>query len=418
MQNPFKFPVRGLNLIFQGVFSTLESVGSYFFPKKTNHYLPKIMRQGDLAMLAALLLCVKIFSFSFIFLPSASAAPLTLTKENVFKLTNVSRAAYGLNPLNSDLLLAKAAQAKAEDMAKFSYFSHTSPQGKTPWQFLDQSGYKYLIAGENLAVNFKTAESMEDAWMNSASHKANILKSQYEEVGIGIAEGHMAGQKVSFVVQMFGVRAEQDVALTSAPTYVDRSGMYLVPQVAGAKISVLEKSFTEEKTIFPPVSVEAVSASLSEGKIKIQVKTQGPAVKVVASFGNASLMLDSKGQNVWEGYIDEFRLVKNSLTVSVTAYGANGEQAKSLGPNFSPSLENNFGLSDKTQPFSYSKSTSFLYAGKSIPEEGLSQQFYWLFISIFLTLLMLQIGIKPKIQHTRSIINSAFLVIFCVTLIM
>jgi hypothetical protein len=101
-------------------------------------------------------------------------------------------------------LLNQAAQEKADDMAQNGYFAHTSPDGKTPWYWLDQVGYNYSYAGENLAVNFTDSQDVTAAWMNSPEHRANILKANYTEVGTGVAEGMYDGNETIFVAQDFG----------------------------------------------------------------------------------------------------------------------------------------------------------------------------------------------------------------------
>jgi hypothetical protein len=116
-------------------------------------------------------------------------------------LTNQERQLNNLKPLKINPLLSKAAQLKAEDMAKNSYFSHTSPEGKTPWYWLDVAGYKYDYAGENLAINFNETKDVVDAWMNSPAHRDNIIKSLYTEVGSGVATGTYEGKTATFIVQ-------------------------------------------------------------------------------------------------------------------------------------------------------------------------------------------------------------------------
>src|SRR4029078_3041745 len=125
--------------------------------------------------------------------------------------TNTSRNSYGLSTLTYNDELAKAAQTKANDMLAKGYFAHNTPDGKTPWDFIQAQHYNYIMAGENLAVNFTEAENVEDAWMNSPGHKANILNKNCEEIGIGISQGNFQGHNAIFVVQMFGTPVEQKI---------------------------------------------------------------------------------------------------------------------------------------------------------------------------------------------------------------
>lgn len=123
-------------------------------------------------------------------------------------LTNQSRISANVSGLKVNSLLEKAAQMKADDMADKSYFAHNTPDGKTPWYWLEQAGYKYIYAGENLAVNFENSEDVQTAWMNSRGHFLNIINPKYTEIGIATSTGFYKGRPAIFVVQMFGTPAK------------------------------------------------------------------------------------------------------------------------------------------------------------------------------------------------------------------
>ncbi len=129
------------------------------------------------------------------------AAVITAT---LVDLANNDRKADSVGTLTINPKLVAAAQAKADDMAKNGYFAHTSPDGKTSWSWFQQAGYAFSYAGENLAVNFADSEDVEQAWMDSPTHRANILNGKFTEIGIATAEGEYKGRKTTFVVQMFG----------------------------------------------------------------------------------------------------------------------------------------------------------------------------------------------------------------------
>jgi len=102
--------------------------------------------------------------------------------------TNAQRLANHEASLTLNPLLTAAAQAKANDMVTKNYWSHTSPDGQTPWTFITTTGYQYQSAGENLAYGFTSADDVITGWMNSPEHRANILDNGYQNVGFGIAE--------------------------------------------------------------------------------------------------------------------------------------------------------------------------------------------------------------------------------------
>jgi uncharacterized protein YkwD len=125
----------------------------------------------------------------------------------IVRLMNADRGT-NLGHLTVSPTLERIAQMKANDMAEKGYFTHTSPEGKTPWYWFQQAGYKYFIAGENVAVFLSDPEKIEQAWMNSPTHRANILNPFFTEVGVATARGKYLGQETLFVVQMFGKPAE------------------------------------------------------------------------------------------------------------------------------------------------------------------------------------------------------------------
>ena len=105
----------------------------------------------------------------------------------VLALVNQERQNAGLKALTTDTKLTKVAQLKAEDMAKNKYFSHNSPLYGSAFDMLRDHGINYTSAGENIARGQKDARSVMKAWMASSGHKANILKPQYEKLGVGLA---------------------------------------------------------------------------------------------------------------------------------------------------------------------------------------------------------------------------------------
>ncbi len=203
--------------------NNLKHLRDHFVPDARNNYTPHVLRHRTLSLYAGLMLSVKLLSlFSLDLLPQNKAHSSSITSANILELTNYSRNAYGLKNLRANAMLSKAAQEKAKNMLSEQYFSHNSPYGQTPWDFIKAQGYRYIIAGENLAINFYDSESLENAWMNSPGHKANILNKDFEDIGIGMAQGTYKGVKAVFVVQMFGASAEQNIQTQLAYSQPER----------------------------------------------------------------------------------------------------------------------------------------------------------------------------------------------------
>lgn len=144
-----------------------------------------------------LTLLIVLINFGYVF-----ATPIN--SQTLVNLTNKSRQELGENSLRVNLKLTQAAENKAQDMLASDYFEHYSPLGKSPWSFIKSAGYDYLMAGENLAMDFSSSEGIHNAWMASESHKNNIIKKEYEEIGIAAINGDFNGHETTMVVQMFG----------------------------------------------------------------------------------------------------------------------------------------------------------------------------------------------------------------------
>lgn len=130
---------------------------------------------------------------------SSSIAPQELTA-----LVNQERGSHGLPPLVINESLSSAAFAKGQDMFAQNYWSHVSPSGINPWFWIRRSGYDYQFAGENLAKDFVDSASVLRAWMNSPSHRDNILSDKFEDIGIAVIDGNLNGYQTTLVVEMFG----------------------------------------------------------------------------------------------------------------------------------------------------------------------------------------------------------------------
>lgn len=146
-------------------------------------------------------------AISFTIFNAGNAFASPVTNENVLNLINQERSANRLAPLKESSDLDNAAFHKSKDMINRQYFEHYA-FGLTPWDFIINSGYEYLSAGENLAMDFQTSEGMVNAWMDSPAHRANILNPDFEDIGIGVIKGEFtengASRSTTMVTNMFG----------------------------------------------------------------------------------------------------------------------------------------------------------------------------------------------------------------------
>lgn len=229
-----------------------------FIPHEHNDYKPHFFRETS--VLAIFLLTVLLFSLSWgtnIYIKkndmTAAVLPAVLVD-----LTNNSRTANNELALLRNPVLDKAAELKAKDMALNGYFAHTSPSGITPWHWFSEVGYSFVYAGENLAIDFTESVDVENAWMNSPTHRKNILNENFTEIGIATTDGFFEGKPTTFVVQMFGKPAFSSV------------------------------SKIEEKRIDPQIALAPKNTVVSENKI--------PAVKgeAIEADNNLEIITDDK----------------------------------------------------------------------------------------------------------------------------
>jgi hypothetical protein len=206
-----------------------QALKKYFIPHEANDHRPHILRPRTIAFVFIVAI---IAESTFVI-----GAKYILPQSKLFGIvevnalvdgTNQNRVANGLPDLQVNPLLQAAAQDKANDEATKGYFAHTSPQGITPWYWFQQAGYNYLYAGENLAVNFTDSQNVTNAWMNSPEHRANILSTQFTQIGIATAQGTYNGQPAIFVAEEFGTPAPAPIA------FVNTASAASVPATAPA----------------------------------------------------------------------------------------------------------------------------------------------------------------------------------------
>ena len=127
---------------------------------------------------------------------SASALEYEPKELDFLALINQYREDEGLDALLLCDALSDASEKHASDMAKFSFFDHSTvrsdffPAGSTPWDRIRMCGYDYYTnMGENIAAGQMTAQTVFEAWKASPSHDANMLNTTYRVIGIGLVRG-------------------------------------------------------------------------------------------------------------------------------------------------------------------------------------------------------------------------------------
>lgn len=196
--------------------SLKKRIKRLFIPQKRNNYRAGLL---DLPFLSFLLIVFLFSQFGLnvvaLVQPGVLGYASDITPERVIELTNQERVAVGLPPLKLNEKLSQGAQLKAGDMFAFDYWSHESPSGREPWEFFREADYDYRVAGENLARDFMEAEDVIEAWMESPTHKENIVNPKYQDIGVAVVNGTLGGIKTTLVVQFFGTPSQAVVSRLS-----------------------------------------------------------------------------------------------------------------------------------------------------------------------------------------------------------
>lgn len=117
----------------------------------------------------------------------------------ILELVNIERAKVGLPALKMNEQLSKIARMKSNDMADGNYFSHTSPTYGSSFDMMKQFGINYNEAGENIAKGYSGSKGVMNGWMNSESHKENILDYDFKALGVG----YVNKNGINYWTQMF-----------------------------------------------------------------------------------------------------------------------------------------------------------------------------------------------------------------------
>ncbi len=275
----------------------------YFVPHQGNNFKPHFLRHESFTVVFLTIIIIELGFLVQVFLVFDKTKFLAAVLPGVLTtLTNEGRVENNLTPLTENNLLAKAAQMKAEDMASKGYFAHTSPEGKTPWYWFAQVNYRYASAGENLAVNFFESEDVARAWMNSPSHRANIVKKDFTEIGIGVASGVYEGRDTVFVAQLFGTplpiaKAETippPISTAVTPATTPKEVKKIPPPVAPRVVKVLGEETIKKVT--PPVTQALPKESPKQSTIKsIEISVgkalTSPRQSVAYVYGGIAILI-------------------------------------------------------------------------------------------------------------------------------
>ncbi len=203
-----------------------EKFIEYVAPTPNNGFRAILLSKKFMVFYCFLLLVANIFFGNF----GITRAYAQVSESALLQLHNTERAKAGLPPLEYNFILANSASAKGEAMLETNCWSHYCPEGKSPWEFFNEAGYSYSYAGENLAEGFATSSAAIAAWMNSPTHRENILKNEFSQVGFGIIYGNFQGIRNNIiVVAHFGTpRGQPDTTLTTGTLSPEENSSFAI----------------------------------------------------------------------------------------------------------------------------------------------------------------------------------------------
>jgi uncharacterized protein YkwD len=258
--------------------------------------------------------------------PETLAYATEMSTSGLLSATNSQRASNGAGALTINSKLNAAAQAKANDMVARDYWSHNTPDGQEPWVFIDAQGYSYTKAGENLAYGFSTSNSTIIGWMNSASHRANMLDTTFTEVGFGFANSaNFVGTGNETIVVAHYAKpptppAPQPAAAAPAPPAS-------TPQTAPAttqKTPTAASPVETEDTPAPPIEIKedtVVESNPQEPELPITTDTVVPAttetkrITILQQFTGGKAPWSAVALSVMALALAGFWIFKHAITV-------------------------------------------------------------------------------------------------------
>lgn len=306
-----------------------------------------------------------------LFLPNTAQAS-SINASDLIKLTNEKRLQAGLSELEPNHKLTQAAHKKAIDIITNQYFAHTTPTGKAFYEWIEENGYYYLYAGENLAIDFKTNEATIEAWMDSPTHRANILNKNYSDIGLVAVRGDWEGRETIVAVQMFGS------LLTDAPTVLGQTLENLSIDLGIRKESL--KTLASDLVMLPSIA--------GNKYFDILVRPQSDA-KIAASNPEQNSIAQSPITKIVQGNLYQTLLKHKQNCCSKEATFALTEEAKG---------------SLMSTPISYPRVSSLIANFKAIKftPETLPQALYNnLLIAAFMSMLLLAAYKKELSQYLK-----------------
>ncbi|MDP2587023.1 MAG: CAP domain-containing protein [Candidatus Komeilibacteria bacterium] len=402
-----------------------KTLKKYFIPHQENNYHPYILHHKRLVLYGSLFVAIKVIVVIFVLvLPmQAFLLPDVLLAQQrlIVALTNDLRQQKGLLQLAVENKLNISAQAKAQDMAAGQYFSHARLDGKTAMDWIEEAGYAYKVAGENLAMGFPSAEEVVNAWIKSPTHYSNLIDPDYKVIGVGLEGGLYDGQETVYLAQHLAAPQQLPVnSVTPAVVNNALSGTVLVDNkekpVVADKVPMEDQKMPatprQERVLAAkvdnPVSFVADKSSVSwreqgdKTLLTVEAIISGPVKSAIVEVDHYPIELQVLSKGVYHGEYLAFEPVNNFFSVvtmpTITITGLDG-QVITANINWQT-----LKVVSPTPIQKYVKAKESLSSITNI--FAVSKNIYFAFIIFFALALLLNIVIEIKKQHPHIILKT------------
>ena len=356
--------------------SVSNSLYHYLIPHAGNNYRPRIFEQRSVRHLIIGTLAIKIIVVSLLFAAYPNQGyQNSNVKDHMYSLINEYRTSKGDAPLAVTSYLETTADSKANDMVAKAYFSHYGPDGKKPWEWIDKKTYNFSAMGENLAMDFLTAQPVFKAFQDSPAHNKNLLEGAFSEIGIAIESGVIDGHDTNVMVVFFGHPQGVTAVAKATPKPATDTAVVVKPTVQ----KVAATPTTRPKPAPAPLNISKnESAPLAVAPAQPAVVAQPTTINVV------DRLTIQPRQNTAE-------------TDTVLGVAINTDPSSSQ-----PSLY--LGSSLQQTPAS-ARGSWLQYVNQW------SNNFFFVLLIAFVVILLINIFVKIRVQHV-SILGNALMLIF------
>ncbi len=354
----------------------LHIAKDYIVPHLGNNHKPKALRPKALTAYVVVILLVKVFvtgSLFFIY-PNTGLVTSKIT-DQLYELINQERIVNDLDPLIINEELIASAERKVQDMVDQQYFSHIGPGGTKPWEWINKDNYNFTHMGENLAMDFSSATVVHSAFLNSPSHKANILHKDYTNIGMALVVAELEGRETIVLVQFYG---KQKALPTLSAAITEPENIVVEPEV------VIHEAVEEV-----PVPVESVEEVISDDL----VDSIENIVEDISIEEN-EIIIENQDETITEPVSD----IKATTTTSTSV-------ARVDGVSFAPSAQ----LVVADQPGVQKGLVDMLISW--------SRNFMTLMLVVVSMLLIVNVSVKTRIQHSHVIAHSLIVIGFIMVML-